>query len=247
MDNINWKVWDDLTFKTQCYRKNFDLINENDNIVTECDGVISKLRIAEMKPPLTIGEYGFSVWNLELGKLFNVNVSRLIETHRGENMYDELIIGMSSGLVDVLKYDKLILIQNLVICEEYRKLGIGEEFVEFMYRDFYTKNTLVVALVKPFQYNQIDSEYFLKHKIVPISNRLGGGIDDKIPAKTYYNLNTLLGKNDREYNEYKVFSVASKYGFNRIGNTYAFQLDPAGVIKRIMDKREILRSIKVNK
>jgi hypothetical protein len=74
----NFGLWSDLTFKTQGYRKNFDLINDNENIITEYEGIVSKMRIVENKPPLIIGEYSISVCNIELGKLLDVDLEKLM-------------------------------------------------------------------------------------------------------------------------------------------------------------------------
>ena len=99
MNKTNSTLWNNLTFKTQNYRKNYDIINLNERFITECDGTISQLRLDERKPPRTVGEYGFSVWNIESGKQFNVNFDNLFREHAFEDTYGELI--------DVIRMNKI--------------------------------------------------------------------------------------------------------------------------------------------
>jgi hypothetical protein len=47
-----------------------------------------------------------------------------------------------------------------------------------------------------------------------------------------------LEKQDTEKNEYKLFSVAAKCGFTRIGESYLFQYSPEKTIERMIEKRE---------
>jgi len=91
MKRLDWNLWNNITFKTQAYRKNFDVINRNENFITEYDGMISEIRVNKRKPPRLVGEYGFSVWNIGLGKRFAVDFNKLIKEHAFENTYGELI------------------------------------------------------------------------------------------------------------------------------------------------------------
>ena len=159
-------LWGRVTFKTCSYRKNIDFINDNENIITEYDGSISEIRLSEEKPPLIIGEYGFSVWNITLAKRFDVDINKLIYDHRIEDTYGELLNLIENKKIDVTKFNKLILIHSLILRKDYRKKGITEEFIETIYRDFYDSNNAIIALVKPFQNNPIDSDFYLKRKFV---------------------------------------------------------------------------------
>jgi len=237
MNKNDIKIWSNLTFKTQSYRKNYDLVTLDENIMTEHSGTISVLRLAEQLPPVIIGEYGFSVWNIDLGKKLSVDFNKLISAHMVENTYSELSYVVENKLIDVLKYKKLILIHTVVLCAEYRKHGITEEFIETMYRDFYDVDIAIIALVKPFQDNPIDADYFFKRKTVQIKEKSSSVITE-VPAADYYALNELVEKGDVEFNEYKLFSVAVKCGFNRIGNSHLFIFTPENTIKRMFYKIE---------
>ena len=104
-------LWSNLTFKTRCYRKNFDLVTENENIITEYEGSVSKLRIAEGIRPFIIGEYGFSVWNIDLAKKLNIDVNAVLKAYAIEDTYSELKRAVDNNEIDLYKYQKIILIQ----------------------------------------------------------------------------------------------------------------------------------------
>jgi hypothetical protein len=227
-------IWYNLTFKTISYQKNYDLVTKDENIITDYDGSISELRINENKPPLIIGEYGFSVWNLELSKILYIDIIKLIKAFHVEDSYMGLMYIINEKLIDITKYKKLLIIHSLLICPEYRKHEITEEFIELIYRNFYDKNIAIIALVKPFQNNSIDADYFLNRKTVLIKDDikdLQNGC--KVSAVDYYLLNEFINKKDTEINEYKLFSVATKCGFSRLGNSYLFIYSPEKTINRM--------------
>lgn len=242
MNTIDWSLLTDVTFKTQCFRKNFDMISNDENFITECDGEISVNRFEEQKPSLIIGEYGFSVWSIKMGTQFNANFHQLIEEHDNENMYRELKELINKRQFDIQKFNKIILVHSLVLRADYRKHGITEEFTEFLYRDYYDENNAVIVLVLPFQNNPIDKEYYLERKSVPIRQNLGV-FNDAVhtPAIEYYSLDDLMRKRDDELNEYKLFSVATKCGFNRIGDSHLFMLSPEKTINRMNEKYNNLK------
>src|ERR1035437_8101617 len=87
----NWNIWDNLTFKTIQYNKNFDMVNNNESFITEYCGTISEIRIGDYKPPIIVGEYTISLWNIELGKKFNADFNKLINEHHIEDIYNDLL------------------------------------------------------------------------------------------------------------------------------------------------------------
>lgn len=153
-DNI--KLWNDITFKTVCYQKNHDFINDNDNIITECDGEILKLRIEEKNKPELIGEYNFSIWNIKLCKDLNISINELINFYDFEDSYGELKKELNNKSISLNNYERFIIIHSLILKEEYRKKDVTKEFMEMIYRNYYSNNTLILGLVKPIQYNKID-------------------------------------------------------------------------------------------
>lgn len=243
MNRTDWKLWDNITFKTLGYRKNFDLISQNENIITQYDGMVSELRIIKRKPPIPVGEYGFSVWNIELGKKLGINLKKLIKDHEIENIYSELVTMINKKILNIEDYNKVVFVNTFILNSGYRKHGITEEFTEMLYRDFYYDNVAIVMLVKPFQNNTIDAEYYLQHKAVILKNKLNGSDALKVSAREYYGLDELMKKNDRELNDYKLFNVASKCGFSRLNDSYLFLFSPEKVIERMKKKIEFSQII----
>lgn len=226
MNYKNWELWNNITFNTHGYRKNFDILNINENIITEYDGTISELRIAEQKSPTIIGEYRFSAWNLDLGRKVNANVSELINKYKNEDSYHELINVVSNNEINLNNINKLIIIHSFVLHNDYRKHELTEEFIEAFYHDYYDENTLILGLFKPFQDNFFDSEYYLKQK----------RINSIAHALEYYSLDEFLNKNDDEFNEYKLFALASRLGFKQIDDSYLFTYNPNQTLMRMREK-----------
>jgi hypothetical protein len=238
MDSKDWKLWNNITFKTQGYRKNFDFVNDDENIITEYEGSVSEVRIAEQKPPIIVGEYGFSIWNIDLGLKFGVNFDKLIKEHAIENTYAELRQMILKKEVDIHEFKKVVLIHTFILRKDYRKRGITEELIEMFYRDFYCKNTAIIALIKPFQDNPIDADFYYKRKSVMVKESIKPLEVTKVPAFEYYQLNEFMEKTDRETNEYKLFSIGNKCGFSRIDGSYLFTYSPDKTVERMMAKRE---------
>lgn len=233
MNKTDSTLWNNLTFKTQSYRKNYDIINLNENFITECDGIISQIRLDERKPPRTVGEYGLSIWNIELGNKFKVNFKKLIKEHSSENTYDELIDVIKSKHININDYKKIVLVHNLIINKDYRNRGVTEEFTEMLYRDYYGDDVAIIFLVKPFQDNPIDADYYINHKQVSVRETLKSKDNIIVPATEYYSLNELMLDDDSEMVEYKLFAIANRCGFNRINNSYLFIFTPDKTIERM--------------
>jgi len=241
MKRLDWNLWNNITFKTQAYRKNFDVINRNENFITEYDGMISEIRVNKRKPPRLVGEYGFSVWNIGLGKRFAVDFNKLIKEHAFENTYGELIKIIKKKEIDIGEYKKILLIHTFILNKEYRKHGITEEFIEMFYRDFYYIDIAIIMLVKPFQDNPIDADFYFNRKQVLVRESLDFSDAISISATEYYSLNELSKKNDTELNEYKLFAVANKCGFNRINNSHLFLFSPEKIEERLLEKQNFIQ------
>lgn len=233
-----WNIWDNTTFKTTSYSRNFDIINDNEGIITEHTGVMSLVRLNEGKPPIIIGEFELSTWNIGLGKKLGVDFVKLLKCHWVEVMYAELLKTVKNNDFDILKYDKLILIQNLVIHPEFRKSGVTEEFTEFIYRQYYGENNAIVAIVKPIQDNPVDKDYYFNIRTVEVRNSMEKDDISIWSSVAYYQLNDFLQKIDKETNEYKLFAVAVKCGFGRIGDSDLFVFSPEKTLQRITAKKE---------
>lgn len=225
----------DISFKTKGYCKNFDLIVTGENIINEYEGLVSKLRIEERKPPIIVGEFGISKWNLSLARELNINLYDLLEIHSNEPSYNEFNDLIKKDIVSFNNWDKIVFVHYLILAEEFRKKTITEEFIEYVHREFYDDKTLIVAHALPFQYNDMLMEY------LRLDARIETYIDDinveEIDAVKYFKLKEVIDKNlDRESNEFKVFSIAQKCGFERIDESYIFKYNPTKIIERLKDK-----------
>jgi hypothetical protein len=244
IDKKYWSIWDNTTFKTVCYHKNFDLINDNESLITEYCGTISLIRLAEYKPPLIIGEFELSEWNVGLGLKFESDLVKLVKKHKAEVIYNELLSLIKNKEIDITKFKKIIFVANLIVRPDFRKFGLTEEFIELLYREHYNEGDAIIALVKPLQDNSIDKDYYFNQKIVEVKLSLQNYNEiEFVPAVDYYKLNDLLEKKDVETNEYKLFSVAARCGFNRIGESYLFNFSPEKTIERMIKKREYVKKI----
>lgn len=220
----------DLSFKTIGYHKNFDLMITGESIISEYEGIISKLQLLQKKLPLQVGEYSISTWDLELGRKLNVNIFELFEIHADEPTYNEFNKLIKDNQSYVNDYDKVVFIHSLVLTKDYRKKQLVEEFTEFIYREYYNEKVLILALVLPVQYNSESLDFYTNIKW--IVNKDDGTL--KSPASKYYGLDEIISDNpDQEYNEIKLFSVAQKCGFERIDESYLFKFNPTKIIERL--------------
>jgi len=239
MDRKDINLWSKFTFKTLGYRKNFNLISDNDNFITLYDGMISEIRLKERKPPRPVGEYRFSILNIELGLKFNVDFRKLIKEHTIENDYAELI----DNEININKYKKIVLLHTFILNKDYRKRGTTEEFIEMLFRDFYSEDVAIIVFVKPFQNNTVDADYYFNTKEVAISETLNRRDTHNVPAIDYYSLRELNEKDDIELNEYKLFNVAQRCGFKRINESHLFIYSPEKTIVRMNEKHKLLHSL----
>jgi hypothetical protein len=241
-----FEFWKNVVFRTKSYYNNYDNFIDGDNIITEQSGMISDLRINERKPPIPIGEFSISIWNISLSKLLNLNIKNLIHELKSEETYQELddLIKYNSVYDRIINCSKLIIIHSLILKQDYRKKELTEEFFEIIYRNYYDGNTIILALVKPFQKNVGLYNYLMDTKTVEVKNNLKNPNDFVIyPASTYYSLNSFLDKNDHELNEYKLFSIAAKNGFCRINESNLFEYSPNKTIDRLFQKHKKINSL----
>ena len=243
MKRKDWNLWNNITFKTQGYRKNFDIINTNENYITEYDGGIGEIRLQKRKPPRPVGEYGFSVWNIGLGNKFHVDFNKLIKEHAFEDTYKELFGVIKKKEIDMKDYKKIVLVHTFILNKDYRKRGITEEFIEMLYRDFYCDDVAIIMLVKPFQDNLIDADYYFNRKHVLVRETLNIKDAIGVPATEYYSLNELIEKEDTELNEYKLFAVADRCGFKRINESHLFLLSPEKITERLEEKQKFTQQL----
>jgi hypothetical protein len=221
-----------ITFKIKTYHRNFDFIDKYELFISEYQGTISYNRINENKYPLQIGEFYYVIYNNELAKLCNVDIikNNLLK-HKEEESYHDLIhlIKTDKNFKKSLNnYNKIIYINNFILKKEYKKLGITEEFSEFLFKNYHTndQNTLILWLVKPIQLIKDDFEYFTKEKKIEIKSSIKNKYIEQISANEYYNLSDYNHINDIEMNEYLLFDKAVKCGFKRIDESYIFKYDP---------------------
>ena len=243
MNKLDWDLLDNVRFKFYGYRKNTDIININDSFITEYDGTISEIRFEKRKPPRHIGDYSFSVWDIGLGKNFGVDFNKLMNEFAVDDLYNELNGVINKNEFEISDYRKIILVHTFIISPDYRKRGITEEFIEFLYRDFYNHDTAIIILVKPFQNNIINIDYYTKDKQVVVNESFDSKHSRYIPATEYYSLKKLMKMDDTELNEYKLFAVANRCGFQRINDSHLFIFSPEKIEDRMMEKHEYSQQI----
>lgn len=235
-------VINNLSFKTLTYHKNRDLMVNYDCAVTMHEGFVSVLRFLDRKMPLIIGEYNFMIIHLDYLRLIDGDLNDLVKISVDDVSYNELNNIIKSKSLDYLdsKYDKILVINTLILKKEYRKVGVSEEFIEMLFRNYYNEKTLIYGLFMPMQNNRTDAELFLKERVVRIKNKSGNDSSyDIVPAADYYSLHDILNmKPDDEYNELKVFSIATRLGFSRLSDdSYLFEFKPNKTIQRIVSRR----------
>ena len=191
-----------------------------------------------------MGEFELSEWNIGLGIKFEADLVKLVKKHKSEVLYTELLNLIKSKEIDITKYKKIVFIANLIVRPDFRKFGLTEEFIELLYREHYNESDAIIALVKPLQDNPIDKDHYFNQKIVEVHLSLQNNNEiEFVPAVDYYRLNDLLEKKDTETNEYKLFSVAAKCGFSRIGESCLFNFSPEKTMKRMIEKRNYVKEI----
>ncbi len=233
MENNNWDLWENISFKTTRYSKNFDFITKNENILTDYDVVISKLNIKERQKATIIGEGKFSLINLEIGRRYGFDIPQLIKDYDYEFVYSELYDILEKKQLNLDKHKKILILQRLVVSKPYRGHEITEEYMEMIHRNYYDENTLIVSLVRPFQYDYIINDYYVGENN---SNLINGSLFN------YFSLDTFSNKRDEETNCYKLFAIANRCGFSRVGDSFLFQYSPKKTQKRMDNKHNINKS-----
>lgn len=226
-----------ISFKTQAHRKNYDMVVRGENIMTEYHGTISKMRIGEQKPPVIIGEYSFSVLNMTTARLFETDVHKLIKEYSIEDVYKEVLYSFDNDMLyykGLLKESgKVLLLHSYMLHPDYRKQGVTEELIEMLHREFYSVDNEIIALVKPFQENLVDADYYLNKRTVEVRDSLRGE-STYVPSIDYYGLADLMMETDTETIEYKLFAIANRCGFKRLGDSHLFIYTPDKTIERML-------------
>lgn len=219
-----------ISFKTKVYYRNFDFIDKDELFISEHSGIISLNRISENKFPLQVGEYYLITCNISLARQCDIDLINNISNHKGEGSYIDLInlIKQDNNFkYDITNnYNKVIFINNFILMKEYKKMGITEEFSEYLFKNYYDDKTLILFLVKPIQLINDDFEYFINEKTIEIKSSIKNKYIEQISAKTYYKLNDYINIDDIEMNEYLLFDKAIKCGFKRINESYIFKYEP---------------------
>lgn len=235
MKTENIDIWGALRYKTISFRTNFDLIDNNENFITEYAGTISKLRIHEYKPPVPVGEFSYSVWDIDLALSLGYDLNVLLTRFKEQNAYTELTTLIKNNEFTLGDYNRLLVIHTIVLHPDYRKIEVTQELIESIYRE--NRGSTIISLVQPIQNNFTDFEHFTNNNNVQIRYDLEKPNEfTNIRAVEYYELNKFLLDDDLESSQYKLYALASKCGFNRIGESNLFILDDLHVVKRMVEK-----------
>lgn len=227
------RLYNGLTFKTLLLGKNYDLDIRGDNLISEYDGTITYKDHSNKKKPEDIGEYGISVWNIGLANQLGVDIiGDTLPSNEIIDIYREFEYALDNKTIDLseLMPSKLVFVHNLILKPQYRNKGVVNEFVEFVYRNFYSDiENMVLFLVKPIQTNPLELFYFL---------------ENEKKGNNQYQIKKLLEYDDIEMIEYKLFNTARKSGLKRIDDeTYLFELIGDEVFERIKKKQESIKKI----
>lgn len=235
----NYDLWRRLTFKTLAYRKNFDFGVPDDDFLTEYEGTVSELRVGEKKLPFIVGEYNYTEWNISLAEYYGVNLMNVLKQYIHENSYIELSHVINEGDFWLNDIDRLIILHNFVIHPDYRKKGVTEEFIETIYRDHFSGgNNKFLVLVKPLQNNTMYYEHYAKDRIIKIKHSIDkDGPYEEMLSYKYFGLSEFEGKEDEELNHYRLYALASRCGFNRVGESSIFDFNPEKISQRLDAKR----------
>ena len=235
------EFWGNLSFKTTLYRKNVDFIYCDENIITPIDGVVNSLRIPERKRPILVGEYNLTIWNLKTGRENNVDFDKLLNTYNVENPYRDMLTAYYSHSIDFIDYDKLIIVEFFIVKPDYRKQGVTEEFFEMLYNDFYiNERTAIIGIFTPLQEEHPYFDYVCYGDSINVKENTKDA-DVFLGGNEYYNIKKYLRDDDYERRKYKLYSVASRCGLNRIGETDLFLFDPNIITSRYKTKLEVMR------
>lgn len=221
-----------ITFKSTSFCRNYDFFDDADNTIIEIDGLINRVNIETKSKPTLIGEYSLSMWNLTLMRLFNHDIVNLLNHYDGYSTYEQF---KGTNLIkesELNKFNKIIFIHTIVIHPKFRKMGVFSEFIESIYRTYYSEDTLIITLAKPFQNNEIDEDYYRLRRNVIID-------DTTVSAFNYYSLKEYYNKTDTELNEYKLFNIVGKCGFDRISNTNLFVFNIDKFLNKLKNKYKI--------
>jgi hypothetical protein len=229
-------ILNNLTFKTTSYNKNTNIVFKDDSFITEYEGVITKIRVDEQKPPLHVGEFSMSQINYDVAKKFNADLKSYIIQRTKEDCYVDLIKLIKNKEFKIEDHAKTFFIHNLILRPDHRSIGVTEEFIEYIYRTFHRNDVKILALFKPMQLKGDDYQYFMTEKVVDVRIRMSDRSQQSFPARTYYQLEDLTRVEDIEFSEYKLFALANRCGFYRIGESYIFEFEPEKIIKRIQRK-----------
>ena len=231
------ELWKNLTFKSICYHRNFDLTIPNENIITEYDGNILKVRIKEKKLPVTVGEFSYSTWNLRLGRNLKFKIKKLFEIYSDEIQYEAFVEQLKNKNIKLKEYDKLVFIDRIVLHDRFRKHDICDEFMEFIYRNYYDSKTLIVTYIKPVQEDLVDEEFYLNYKQIQVKENIKSILPVKnVLARDYYKLDEFMINYDKEISTYKLFALATKCGFERVNESKIFIYNTNHTIKRLKYK-----------
>lgn len=243
LENIN--IYQDISFSVKYINRNYDLYDVNDTYNQYYNGEIKLTRVNENKLPKIIGEFSMVMWNLSLMSNFDDDPISHINLEEEEIYYDLQRV-LNDRLIDLNKYDKLIFVTNLLLIDEYKKIGLSEELFEFLYKSYYNKNTLILSLVKPLQEMVSEFKYYSTEKTIKIKSNVRTNNPLVVSVGEYYNLNELYKLTDDEINQYKLFNKATKIGLSRVGETNIFKFFPKNTIDRINYKNNELVIITEN-
>lgn len=210
--------------------------NNLNKLVTIYENTIILNRDEQKEPPTTLGVYNVVEFNVRLGLFLNQNPFNDVETDVDLFLEFNKLIKNNINIINE-KYDKVIFINNLLLKDEYKGIGLFEEFVEHIYRTLYDTKTLIVFLIKPIQMLRTTFFIYRSMKKIVIKTKFGSLDLSEVSVDEYFNLGKLTNKfSDLESQTYKLYSKAQKNGLKMFDIDNLFYISESKVIENIRNK-----------
>lgn len=217
-----------IVFEVTTRTSNVDVLTPNDSMITICDGIIR-----DVKPNKTIkiGDFNINIIHIGMADILNVKFDDIIKGLAFGELCDDLTTINNDNSTHLNSYKKVIIVSAFILIKKYRKKNILDEFLEFLYKNYYNKDYLILFQALPFQYNEIMSELVFTFNATDSKGKI---TDNTI--YDYYELNEFEKEDDQELNKFKLYGHMTKHGCKRIGDTDMFRFYPHYIENKIIDK-----------
>lgn len=234
MSNKYNNILKKLTFTSIGHHKNYDFMFKDESYFNGFEGKITKLRVNEKLKPEVIGCYEFEMWRNDISEQLGLNLNDYLYRFKDYSDFYHITDIIDDKKIDLKKYDKIVFVNTLMLKSEYRGMDVTSEFVEYMYRNYFDRQTLMLFLIKPVQ-NNLDFNDIYNNSTIKLED---GSV---IKKSKLFELNKFIDL-DFEISEFKLFNLAKKSGLERINGSNIFMLNPTKVLTRMANKHEYFKN-----